>query len=266
MNMTPDVETVLFNSAANPSALSRFKHVALNILFPAHCTACHKPVDPPTNTILCLDCANRINWIGPDRCRRCGDLTGAGSGVMSDCISCRSHPPVYIESTSCVGKFAKESPLRALVLSLKFGRKTHLAKPLGELLAKRVRSTQSWEPQQKLILVPVPVTKENLRQSGWNHAEEIATCAANLLSASVEPRLIRKIRATPPQATLKRMERRKNLKDAFACDEKIAKKCVGATILLIDDVITTGTTISECARTLHAAGFASIFAASIART
>lgn len=264
MTLTPEADSVLFREPVAPSALRRIGRLALNILFPAHCAACHAPVEPPTNTVLCRACAERVKWIGADRCRRCGDRAGAGSGAVSDCPSCRSYPPAYIESACSIGKF-EEGPLRDLVLTLKFGRKSHIAKPLGQLIAARIRATNLVEATETLLLVPVPLTKAHLQDSGWNHAEEIANCAAEELKARVEPKLLKKIRSTPPQATLKRMERRKNLKDAFECDPARAKKYSGATIVLIDDVITTGTTISECARTLHAAGFQNIRAASVAR-
>jgi len=263
MTLTPDVEALLF-TPPNPSLAPRLAAWALNVLFPPHCVACHVPVEPPFNTVLCRDCAERVKWIGTDRCSRCGDRVGDGSGVVSDCPSCRTHPPAFVDRSCALGKFG-EGPLRDLVLSLKFGRKLHIAKPLGRLLAARIRGTELHADAKALILAPVPLTSEHALRSGWNHAEEIANCMAAELNARVEPRLLKKIRSTPPQATLKRMARRSNLKGAFACDARLAECHKGATVILIDDVITTGSTISECARTLSEAGFPTIRAAAVAR-
>lgn len=263
MTLTPEADALLF--APPPKAFApRVASWALNVLFPPHCIACHAPVEPPSNTVLCRPCAERLEWIGTDRCGRCGDRVGAGSGVVSDCPSCRTHPPVFVEASCALGKFGK-GPLRELVLSLKFGRKLHIAKPLGRLLAARVRATGLHAAGEQLILVPIPITPEHALRAGWNHAEEIANCAAVELNAIVVPKLLRKIRSTPPQATLKRMARRANLKGAFECETQLAEKYKGATVMLIDDVITTASTISECARTLSEAQFKTIRAAAIAR-
>jgi len=263
MTLTPDANALLFAPPQKAMA-PRLAAWALNVLFPPHCVACHKAVEPPSNTVLCRACAERIHWIGDDRCCRCGDRVGAGSGVVKDCPSCRTHPPAFVERSCALGKFG-EGPLRDLVLTLKFGRKLHIAKPLARLLAARIRSTGLQADTQNLVLVPVPLTSEHALRAGWNHAEEIANCVAMELKAHVESRLLRKIRSTPPQATLKRMARRSNLKGAFACETRLAERHKGATVILIDDVITTGTTISECARTLSAANFPTIRAAALAR-
>lgn len=263
MTLTPDADTLLFAPPRKAMA-SRLAAWALNVLFPPHCVACHAAVEPPSNTVLCRACAERIQWIGDDRCSRCGDRVGAGSGVVNDCPSCRTHPPAFVERSCALGKFG-EGPLRDLVLTLKFGRKLHIARPLARLLAARLRRTGLLADAPNLVLAPVPLTSEHALRAGWNHAEEIANCMAVELNVRVVPGLLKKIRSTAPQATLKRMARRVNLKGAFACESRLAERHKGATVILIDDVITTGSTISECARTLSEAQFSTVRAAAIAR-
>jgi ComF family protein len=262
--LNPALERQLFADAPARMPFLRDSVVAaLDLLFPPHCAACDMPLLSSGNKALCRDCAQRLTWIGADRCARCGDRTGIGSGVTTDCMACRTHPPAHVSASCTLMKF-HDGSARALLLSLKFGKKLHLAKMYGDLLAARVRETGMYEPD--MIVVPAPVTRATLRSRSFNQAEEIAECVAKSLNLRVESRLLKKIRQTTPQAKVKILEeRRKNLKGAFACDAKIAARCKDAVVLLIDDVITTGTTVSECARTLVAAGFGDVRAAAVAR-
>jgi len=243
-------------------ALRQAADAALDFIFPPHCVSCGLPQPPDVNKSLCMPCALRIRWIGADRCRRCGDSVGQGQGAVDECPSCRTFPPRFVQAASTVASY-ESGPLRDLVLSLKFGRKTHVAWTLGDLLAKRISETNLIVPGA--VLIPTPLTRYGLRERGFNQAEELARRIGSVLKLCVEPRLLKKIRSTPPQATLGTEQRRENLKGAFACNPRVAKRYAGANVLLIDDVITTGSTISECARTLVDAGIESVRAAAIAR-
>jgi len=234
----------------------------LDLIFPPHCVSCGLPMGPGVNKALCLPCAEKIHWIGPDRCLRCGDATGDGSGAVSDCSSCRSYPPVFVQSICAVARYA-EGPLRDLILGLKFGHKLHLTPVLGELLAARLKATALVEPGW--VVVPAPLTAAAARKRGFNQAEELARRVARRLGLACETRLLLKTRSTPPQATLSREERRVNVKGAFGCLARLLPRYQGARILLIDDVITTGSTVSECARALVQAGIGAVRAASVAR-
>ncbi|MFH0940123.1 MAG: ComF family protein [Planctomycetota bacterium] len=265
--MNSTAYTVLF-TRANLSAgrmrrlISASTDATLDLLFPPHCVSCGTPLPPVVNKALCLPCAEKIRWIANNRCRRCGDAVGLGSDVVADCPSCRAHPPVFVKAICSVALYA-EGPLRDLILSLKFGRKLHLARPMGELLAARIQTTRL--ANENTILAPIPLTRQSTLQRGFNHTEELAQCVGRQLHLKVESRLLRKIRGTAPQAMLTREQRRNNLKGAFACNLKIAARCKDAQVLLIDDVITTCSTVSECARTLTDAGIGEVRAASVAR-
>jgi len=205
-----------------------------------------------------------IRWIGDDRCARCGDAVGPGMGAVPDCVSCRTHPPRFVSSAVCALRY-EEGPSRELILAFKFGGKSHLAKTLGRILARRIAHANLLPSDSPAVVVPAPLMRAALFKRGYNQAEELAAVVARELKLKMETRLLKKIRATRPQALLSQKQRRENLVGAFACDPTRAKKYQAATILLIDDVITTGSTISECARTLHSAGIKKIFAASFAR-
>lgn len=270
MNRTLDksVSEVLFPEAKPATlrapwpALRRSADAALDLVFPPHCVSCGLPLPPDVNKALCMNCALKIRWIGSDRCRHCGDSVGQGQGVVDECPTCRTFPPRFVEAASAVASY-ESGPLRDLVLSLKFGRKTHVAWLLGDLLAERIRATKLVEPGT--VLIPTPLTRSGLRERGFNQAEEMARRIGSRLKMRVETRLLKKIRSTPPQATLGTEQRRENLKGAFACNPRIAKQYRDADVLLIDDVITTCSTISECAHTLRDAGVKTVRAAAIAR-
>lgn len=235
---------------------------ALDLVFPPHCGSCGASLPAGTNTALCRACAERIRWLGTDRCARCGDGVGQGEGVVPDCPSCRTYPPAFVRAACAVAHYA-DGPLRDLMLSLKFGAKHHLARPLGRLLAQRIRETGLLAPG--MVIVPTPLTPRARWQRQYNQAEELAAHVARSLRLPLETRLLRKTRHTPPQATLSHEQRRTNLKDAFACRPRVARRYKGACVLVIDDVITTGSTVSECARTLVAAGIGEVRAAAVAR-
>jgi ComF family protein len=234
----------------------------LDLLFPPHCASCAAPLPGGTNTALCRACAERIQWLGADRCERCGAGMGLGAGVVRECPSCHSYAPAFVHAACAVARYM-EGPVRHLILSLKFGARQHLGRPLGEMLAQRIRETELAPPNT--LLVPAPLTRRALRRRGFNQAEEIAVNAARRLNLPLEARLLRKIRHTQPQATLTHEQRRTNLRGAFACDPLVAARHKGRRVLLIDDVITTCGTASECARTLVAAGIGEVRAAAIAR-
>jgi ComF family protein len=263
----PAVDRLLFRGGETQgSKLTQFFREAagagLDVLFPAHCVSCAVSLPEQTNTALCRVCAEKVRWFGEDHCRRCGDAVGRGSGLVLDCPSCRTHPPAYVHAACSVAGYAA-GPLRDLILSLKFGRQTHLARTIGELIAQRIKETGLLDGNA--ALVPAPLTKSSFSSRGFNQAEEIALCVSRKIGIPVETRLLKKVRSTPPQATLGTEQRRKNLKDAFACNKKVALRYKDKRVILIDDVITTGSTISECARTLRAAGIGEVRAASLAR-
>jgi ComF family protein len=152
-----------------------------------------------------------------------------------------------------------EGTLLDLVVRLKYREEERLASLLGDRMAEVVRDS---EPPFDLIL-PVPLHISRLRERGYNQAALLARRIGKNLEAPVDLFLLRKDRATPAQATLHVDERRKNLRGAFRVEE--ASKIVGRSILLVDDVATTGTTLNEAARVLKRAGAARVEAVVAAR-
>jgi ComF family protein len=237
---------------------------AAELLYPGHCMACGTAL-AGGNGALCEACAVKVTWIGTDCCRRCGDRVGEGRGMVESCPECAAHPPAFVESSCAAARYG--GPMRALVLGLKFGAGVQAAPFLGRLLALRVRATGLAEGWDAPVLVPVPLARGDFGKRGFNQAEEVARQAAQRLGLPVETRLLRKTRPTPPQATLDPTARAENLKGAFAADAARARRYAAsrAGVILVDDVMTTGATASECARTLRQAGVNAVRMAVIAR-
>ena len=242
---------------------ARLARGAAELLYPGHCMACGAAL-VGGNGALCEACAEKVTWIGADCCRRCGDRVGEGRGSVESCPECAAHPPAFVECSCAAARYG--GPMRAVVLGLKFGGGLQAVPFLGRLLALRLRATALAEGGPGTpLLVPVPLAPVDFGQRGFNQAAEVARQAAKRLGLTVETRLLRKIRASPPQATLDPTARAGNLKGAFAADASRARRYAGSGVILVDDVMTTGATASECARTLRQAGVGEVRVAVIAR-
>lgn len=229
---TPEPSRPNFRAgAAYPSpsmhhAFQEFSAGILDLLFPPRCLLCDRMGEP-----FCEDCRAQIR---PEP---------AGAVV-----------PPGIEDARSAG--LHEGPLRQAVLRLKFGRKVALVRPLGELLAAQLLTLRGeWQPD---FVAPVPVHWTRLLERGFNQSELLAETLARCLQIPMLPAL-RKVRQTPPQVGLAGEPRRTNLRGAFAVRLPVS----GRRIVLVDDVRTTGATVSECARTLRAAGAAEVYAATV---
>jgi ComF family protein len=150
--------------------------------------------------------------------------------------------------------------VRERIHQLKFGAQLHWIPPLVDLLAM-VYQDESLLPVD--LILPVPLHIRRLRERGFNQAAFLAKELGKKIGLPVHFSLLERRVWTEPQTRLKRQERLKNVKDAFS----VAKpsEAEGRSVLLIDDVFTTGTTINECARALKSAGVANVHALTVAR-
>jgi len=155
---------------------------------------------------------------------------------------------------------AFSSPARAALHALKYDGERRLAEPLGLLLARRwSRAGVGGE-----ILVPVPIHSQRRRERGFDQAEVLAGVAGRHLRLPVLPALMRTER-TVAQHALGRAERVRNVAGAFAARPDMSQRLGGRWLILIDDVATTGATLSGCATALHAAGALAVSALTLAR-
>ena len=261
-------------SARNrPAVVSWAAEVAESLfatLFPADCRICSEPLIRISRLPVCDACLESIHPIEGGLCSVCGErivsayaLDNASGEVR--CGICRRLEPPFVKAAA-YGSY--ESGLRDLIHLLKYQQVRSAANVLGRMLAEVMADLEpGWSPASVLV-VPVPLFSAKLRQRGFNQAERIAQVALKLSPArekyAIANDVLERSRETQSQLGLTRHQRRENLRGAFRVTNR--EKVSGREILLVDDVFTTGTTASECARVLRRAGAARVWVATVART
>ena len=210
-----------------------------DLLFPPQCASCKD-----SGHILCPQCLDAIQPLYPPLCFHCGTHLL----YNTPCRNCRNGA-IHLSMLRVFGRY--RGSLRLSIHALKYDGQKRLAQPLGSLLAQ---AYQRYNLQADLI-IPVPLHKERERQRGYNQTALLARQCAAELSVPLREDILLRHRATATQASLKAQERQHNVEGAFACRPQFANGALaGRTILLLDDVCTTGATLEACARPLFAAG------------
>jgi ComF family protein len=202
-------------------------------------------------------------------CAVCGERLfspyAVGSQGGSRCGLCRRAEPPFARAAA-YGSY--ESGLRELIHLLKFGGVRPAASVLGRMLAEAITSLEPEFPADSVAVVPVPLHRSKLRQRGFNQAELIARAALKIKQPGNRLRLcagvLERKRETASQIGLTSHQRRENLRGAFGVAQPEAVR--GREVLVVDDVYTTGATVSECARVLRRAGATKVWVATVART
>jgi ComF family protein len=178
------------------------------------------------------------------------------------CAGCRDFPPDFDRAVS-FGEY--QGALRGLIHLLKYESVLPVVRPLGGMMTDAITELLAGSADSTPLLVPVPLHRSRRHSRGFNQAELIARSAARHLSIQVEiaPGVLVRQRETVSQVGLSREERIANVRDAFRVRDPGRVK--GRTVIVVDDVMTTGTTLSECARVLKRAGAEQVWAATVAR-
>jgi ComF family protein len=181
------------------------------------------------------------------------------------CGLCRRVQPPYVKATA-YGSY--EGGLRELIHLLKYERVRPAANVLGRMLAEAIADLRDSFQDAQVLVVPVPLHARKQRQRDYNQAELIARAALKVMRADghfqMGGGILERRRETQSQIGLSSHQRRENIRGAFAVSHPDA--IANREILLVDDVFTTGTTVSECARVLRRAGASKVYVATVART
>jgi ComF family protein len=196
-------------------------------------------------------------------CSVCGERLASPSAAAGErCGLCRRAEPPFAKAVA-YGSY--DGRLRELIHLLKYEQVRTCADVLGRMLAEAISGLMTGAEQ--VMVVPIPLHRRKLRQRGFNQAESIAGDALKRLGPqrfALQPRILQRRRETQSQIGLTRHQRRENMRGAFAVlKPKLVK---GQEILIVDDVFTTGTIVSECARVLRRSGASKVYVATVART
>lgn len=258
-----------------PKFSSKIKELLLDLLFPKFCLNCNKE-----GTYLCQDCFSLIDIFKRQYCPFCSSPKIVPDGKT--CNSCR-------KSKKLAGLYCAVSYDNFIVKKLinQFKYEPYikeLSKPLAFLIVTHlinlnpVRDSENKEETQKenisnevnnlpnfkeFILVPVPLHKKKLKQRGFNQASEIGKELSKNLKVPLFDNVLIKIKQTLAQVELKKEQREKNIKGVFNCQKPELIK--NKKILLVDDILTTGSTMEECARVLKTAGAKQVWGVVVAR-
>jgi ComF family protein len=223
---------------------------ALDFALPPRCAGCGTIVAEIHS--FCSDCWKQIEFLGHSGCKTCGIPLAATDAET--CAPCLAKPPRIARTRAAV---AYDELSRSLAIRLKYGRKVAIARTMARYMAPLVAS--DGDP----ILVPVPLHRTRLWQRGFNQSALVARELSRRLGIKADPMLLRRIRRTPPLKGMSPLQRRKTVAGAFRVRDKSA--VAGRTVVLVDDVLTTGSTADACARTLKRAGAARVELVSWAR-
>lgn len=229
------------------------------LLAPA-CAACRRPLGRPLDGPVCLSCWTAVVPLRPPWCDRCGDPLAVFGRGRCLCARCEQRAPAFITARSA-GYY--DGSLREILHAFKYQRCQTLGAPLAELM----RAVGSELLEGADAVVPVPLHRWRAWNRGFNQADELARHLALPVW-----RALRRTLHGPPQASLPAARRSTNVEGAFVARSshliapRWRPRLAGATVVLIDDVMTTGATLDQCSRALLRAGVKTVRALTAART
>ncbi len=229
---------------------------ALDLVFPPQCLNCDTLV--PTHGTLCLECWQGLRFISDPHCQCCGIPFDFALGKDALCGQCLRERPPFAQARAV---FRYDEASRTLVTRLKYTDQTQLAPVYGTWLARFGRELVL----QSDIIVPVPLHYWRFVGRRYNQSALLAYALARECALPVIPDALKRIRATQPQPGLTQKQREENVRGAFAVHPKHAAALKGKNILLIDDVMTTAATVSQCAKTLLKGGALQVNVLTLAR-
>jgi ComF family protein len=220
------------------------------ILFPSTCPLCGGPSDAEESSPICATCWSGIARYAGASCSICARIIPSVHGRT--CGECLADRPAF-ERAYSFGLY--EGALKEAINLFKFGKLRRFARGLGRFLSEM-------ELPAADAATAVPLTRRGLLARGFNQSILLARELSREKDLELLPHAVRKMKETPPQAKLERKERLLNLRGAFRAEEKYVH---GKTVILVDDVMTTGSTVRQCSRALLRAGAQKVYVVTLAR-
>jgi ComF family protein len=237
--------------------LKPFLAAVLDFIFPPLCHVCRSYIPAAGDVHICSRCRQKMSPITSPLCSLCGTpFSGAGDDHI--CGPCWKVPPHFEAARAA---YVYDGPCRDLIHSFKYHNKTHLRRPLALLTIDSLSDFIT--SQAPDLIMPVPLHRARLRSRGFNQAILLGEVISRRSRIPLDRDNLKRVRWTEPQVSLSADERRTNVKGAFSV--KDPSRVNGCSILLVDDVLTTGSTVDECSRILKSAGASTVSVVTVAR-
>lgn len=220
----------------------------VDFALPPRCPGCG--IVSAEQHLFCLDCWQGLRFLGDPCCHRCGLPFEYDSGDGAQCGACLADPPAYDRLRAAV---AYGDIARRVALKLKYSGRPGVALTLARFMQRHISPADDGA-----VLMPVPLHRWRIWKRGYNQSALIVTALAK--RTGLEPRLdlLRRVKATPPLKGMGRRERALAVRGAFQVVPGAKHAIAGRTIILVDDVFTTGATANGCAKVLKRAGAAKV--------
>lgn len=203
-----------------------------------------------------------LETAGDDYCTRCGAPQGKGVGAIKRCVDCSDFREGFgTREVACVGAY--RGVLQQMCLALKFGGERALARPLGAYLAQVLFDRGIADRVD--VVIPMPLHPFRRFQRGYNQAGLIAEVVSRAVGKPLLDETLKRTGRTERQALLSPLDRRRNVEGKFCVQSGRTSGIKGKSVLLVDDVMTTGATLASAARTLKRASAKRVYGAVIAR-
>lgn len=235
-----------------------WRAVLADLLFSRNCEGCGRPLDCEPGA-YCWECRAELPAVTVPYCRRCGDPAPGEASGDYDCAACTERAPAFDWARSAMHY---RGAVQRAVRDFKY----HGALWLQEEFAGWLEALWGTCPEDRraaTAVVPVPMHRRRMRARGYNQARLLAEAFARRAGLPCRPRWLARVRATPTQTRLTARGRAENVRGCFAAGWRAPLE--GARVVLVDDVMTTGATLDECAKTLKRAGAAWVAALTVAR-
>jgi ComF family protein len=226
----------------------------IDVVLPPRCPGCAEIVDGDDR--FCAGCFGELQFLGPPQCACCGVPLPHDIDIAAQCGACLADPPAFSRARA---PLVYGGPARRVVLALKHGRRLHLARLMARAML-RVAGAMA----DDAVIVPVPSHRWRLWQRGFNQAAVIARQLARQSGRPLLVDALQRVKPTPSTKGLNRKARLKNVANAFRVPQP--EKLRGRAVILVDDVMTTGATVSACAAKLSKAGARQVEVLTYART
>lgn len=221
----------------------------VDFIYPPECVLCHCP-----GAFVCDRCAKSVRTISAPYCPVCGC---PGTTSSASCSHCARHPLESLDLIRSVAKY-EDDTLRTLIHNFKY----EFLPILGKSLAPWLATCYTINQMNAQIIVPVPLHKSRQKFRGYNQSAVLAEALASYINVPVDATTLLRIKKTKIQMTLNASDRRRNVASAFRCH---SDALAGKSVMLIDDVCTTGATLDACASALKKTGVSAVMALTLAR-